>query len=87
MVAREISLTDFGIASALAATLALVEMASAVAIDKLLLQDSEGDSDLMLSSAHTLSIIRGVLLAAILYFSAWPITHIFNLQEIGRAHV
>jgi|TARA_B110000902_G_C14293097_1_gene581902 O-antigen/teichoic acid export membrane protein len=81
MVAREISLTDFGIASALAATLALVEMASAVAIDKLLLQDSEGDSDLMLSSAHTLSIIRGVLLAAILYFSAWPITHIFNLQE------
>ncbi|MFT6403633.1 MAG: hypothetical protein ACJA2D_002959, partial [Pseudohongiellaceae bacterium] len=39
MVAREISLSDFGIASALAATLALVEMASAVAIDKLLLQD------------------------------------------------
>lgn len=81
MVAREISLSDFGIASALAATLALVEMASAVAIDKLLLQDSEGDSDLMLSSAHTLSIIRGILLAAILYFSAWPITYIFNLPE------
>lgn len=81
MVAREISLSDFGIASALAATLAFVEMASAVAVDKLLLQDSEGDSDLMLSSAHTLSIIRGILLAAILYFSAWPITHIFNQQE------
>ena len=80
-VAREISLTDFGIASALAATLAFVEMASAVAVDKLLLQDSEGDSDLMLSSAHTLSIIRGVLLAAILYCTAWPITHMFNLQE------
>ena len=81
MIAREISLIDFGIASALAATLAFVEMASAVAVDKLLLQDSEGDSDLMLSSAHTLSVARGILLAAILYFSAWPITHIFNLQE------
>ena len=80
-VARAISLTDFGIASALAATLAFIEMASAVAVDKLLLQDSEGHGDQMLSSAHTLSIIRGVLLGAILYFSAWPITHIFNLEE------
>ncbi len=60
VVAREISVADFGIAAALAATLAFVEMASAISVDKILLQDPDGESDLMLGAAHFMSILRGL---------------------------
>jgi O-antigen/teichoic acid export membrane protein len=81
VVAREISVADFGIAAALAATLAFVEMASAISVDKILLQDPDGESDLMLGAAHFMSILRGLIIGALLYLLAWPITSLFRLHD------
>lgn len=82
VIARGISVSDYGIASALLATLAFVDMSTAIAMDKLLLQDKEGGSDGLLASAHTMSVIRGLVSGMLLCVAAWPMSNLLNMSEI-----
>jgi O-antigen/teichoic acid export membrane protein len=85
VVARGISVSDFGIASALLATLAFVEMSTTIAMDKLLLQDQDGGSDGLLASAHTMSVVRGFMVGVILCMAAWPMSYLLKLTDIWWA--
>jgi len=82
VIARGITVEDFGIGSALLAVLALIEMSTAIAVDKQLLQDESGDSDEMLAGAHTMAVARGIICSLLLLAIAWPTSILLNLSEL-----
>ncbi|WP_255771908.1 oligosaccharide flippase family protein [Microbulbifer guangxiensis] len=81
IIARHIGLENFGIATTFVLTISLVEMTSNLALDRVLVQDREGDSDDMLGSAHFLQFLKGLLIAAILFAIASPVAQLFDLAD------
>ncbi len=86
IIARHISVENFGIATTFALTLSLIEMTSNLALDRILIQDKEGQSDAMLASSHMLQFIRGLITGTILFFLANPIAHMFDLPHLAWAY-
>ncbi|WP_193163696.1 oligosaccharide flippase family protein [Microbulbifer hainanensis] len=82
IIARHIDTEQYGIATTFALTVSLVEMTSNLALDRVLVQDSEGDGDDMLGSAHLLQFIKGLLIAAVLFLIATPVATIFGLPHL-----
>ncbi|WP_295799677.1 oligosaccharide flippase family protein [uncultured Microbulbifer sp.] len=82
IIARHIDSENFGIATTFALTISLVEMTSNLALDRVLVQDDEGDSDAMLASAHLLQFIKGLILAGILVLIAAPVAQLFGLPHL-----
>jgi O-antigen/teichoic acid export membrane protein len=85
VVARLISVEDFGIATTFSLTISLLEMTSNLALDRVLIQDDRGDSDAMLASAHLLQFIRGLLMGTILFLAAGPVATLFELPQVTWA--
>ena len=82
IIARHIDSENFGIATTFALTISLVEMTSNLALDRVLVQDDEGDSDAMLASAHLLQFIKGLILGFVLLMIASPVAHLFDLPHL-----
>lgn len=81
IIARHIDAENFGVATTFALTISLVEMTSNLALDRVLVQDSDGDSDDMLGSAHFLQFIKGLLIALVLFAIAYPVALLFGLGD------
>lgn len=82
LVARLISVEDFGIATTFAITLAMIEMASNLAFEKILVQDESGGDDDMLASAHFLHFIKSIVTALILLLVSPVMAKLFDLQNL-----
>jgi O-antigen/teichoic acid export membrane protein len=80
IIARMVSVEDFGIASTLAITVAFVEMTSNIALDRLIVQAR--DSHALQSTAQLLQVIRGAVTALLLYLLASPIATLFGMPEL-----
>lgn len=85
LIARLISVEDFGLASTFAITVAMFEMAS-VGLVQLIVQARDGDSPGFLATIQTLQILRSVLGAAILIGLAWPIAALFGRPDMAWAY-
>lgn len=81
IVARIIGVEDFGIASLLALTMFAVEMISDLAVNKVIIQDAEGDRTGFLGSGHSFQIIRGIASASFVYLIAGSISKFFNIPQ------
>lgn len=81
VVARLISPFDFGIAAAIAATLSVLEMASDVSLEKLIIQAQDGDDPVLQGVCHTLMLIRGLVLSALLFLAAPFVAEFFSVPE------
>ena len=86
VIARLISVDDFGIASTFAITMALVEMASNFSLDRLLVQARDGEEPCFLSTLHAVQAGRGLLGALVLYAAAGPIALLFGVPEVAWAY-
>lgn len=86
LVARLLSVDDFGIASTFAITMALVEMASNIALDRLIVQAEDGDSPILQSTLHTIQLIRGIVGAVFLFLISEPIAWLFGVEEVVWAY-
>lgn len=82
IIARVLTVEEFGIASTFAVTLSLVEMSAQLALDKYLIQHVKGAERGMIANAHSLMIVRGVILGAILLLVSWPMAYLFGLTDI-----
>jgi O-antigen/teichoic acid export membrane protein len=82
IVARMISVEDFGIAIMFSLVATALEMTSNLALDRILVQDDQGHTDEMLASSHALQFVRGLIGGAILFVLAVPIAHLFNVPDI-----
>lgn len=82
IIARLISVEDFGIAAIFAMTMSLIEMASNLALDRLLVQAPDGDAPRMLATAHAFQVFRGVLSAIVLFLLAAPVASLFDIPDV-----
>jgi len=85
IIARLISVEDFGIAATFALTVAMIEMCSNIAIDRMLVQAPDGDDENLQATAHGIQIIQGVFGGAVLFAIAAPVATVFDIPEVTWA--
>ena len=83
MVARLLSVEDFGVASTFSIIFALVEMLGAFGLDRLLVQARDGEDPRMQSTLHLMQLLRGVLMAALLYGTAGPLAVLMGVPGVA----
>lgn len=81
IIARLVSTEDFGIVSTFLITIALMEMASAFSLDRLIVQDREGDDPDFIGTMHSLTILRGIVAMLGLFVIAGPYAHFMGVSE------
>jgi len=82
VVARLISVEDMGIAATFAMTVALIGLASDMAIDRLLIQARDGNEARLQASAHAFQVLRGTIGAVLLYVIAEPVALLFEIPDV-----
>lgn len=82
IIARLISVEDFGIAATFGITMALVQMSTGLGVDRLIVQATDGNEPKLQGTVQAFNILRGVVLAVIMYAVASPIAHLFDLPEL-----
>lgn len=85
IIARLISVEDFGIASLFALTMSAAEMASYLAVDKIIIQDKNGDNERFQSSGHAFLILRGLFGGLVLFLIAEYVANFFNVPQATLA--
>jgi O-antigen/teichoic acid export membrane protein len=83
MLARLLSVENFGIASTFAMTFALLEMVGYLGLDRLLVQTNDGDAPRVQATLHSIQVLRGVLMALLLYFTAAPLAGFMGVPEVA----
>ncbi len=86
LIARLVSVEDFGIASTFAITMAMIEMASGLGSDQFIVQDKDGDKPVLQSTAQAFMAVRGFIIGAILFLLAGPIATVFRVPELVWAY-
>jgi O-antigen/teichoic acid export membrane protein len=85
VVARQISLADYGIASTFILAMTLVEMVSALGLHQQMVQSKTGDDARFQSALQGFNLLRGCLNGAVLFFLATPIATFFGVPEVSWA--
>jgi len=80
VVARILTPRDFGLFGVATITLSLIEVFTETGINVFLIQQKD-DADKFINTAWIVSIIRGVIIAAIIYFSAPFISSFFHSEQ------
>lgn len=85
ILGHTLSPRDFGIAASITLLLQLVETLSDLGHDRLIVQAADGGSTRFLAATHTVALLRGLLLAIILYaISPWAASF-FGVGEAADA--
>ncbi|HID68558.1 MAG TPA: polysaccharide biosynthesis protein [Roseibacterium sp.] len=85
-VARLITVEDYGIAATFAISMAIVEMASGLGLQQLIIQDKEGNDPNLQAGLQGFNILRGVISGVILFFLAGPIAGFLNIPDVVWAY-
>lgn len=85
-VARLITVEDYGIAATFAISMAIVEMASGLGLQQLIIQDKEGNDPNLQAGLQGFNILRGLISGVILFFLAGPIAGFLNIPEVAWAY-
>ena len=85
IVARFISVEDFGVAMLFALTMSAIEMVSDLSIGKLLIQAKEGGRECFQSTAHTFQLIRAAVGGGLLFLFAEQVALIFKVPDASWA--
>ena len=86
LVARLISIEDYGIAATFALSMAVVEMASGMGIQQLIVQDKKGDDPGFQASLQGFHLLRSLASAALLFALAHPIACFLGVPDIAWAY-
>lgn len=85
LLAHLLSKNDFGVAAALTVTLQVFEMVSDLAVDRLILQAPDGAGRKLIDGAHTLLMVRAVIIGTLLWLTAPLLAQLFGLVEATAA--
>lgn len=86
VIARLVSVEDFGIAGTFATAMAAMEMLSYFALDRLLVQAPDGEEPAVQGTTHSIQAIRGVVGAIMLYSIAGPVAAVFGIPQATWAY-
>jgi O-antigen/teichoic acid export membrane protein len=81
IIGHLLSPRDFGIASTFAITVSIIEMASDMGSDKLLVQAKDGNDTLLQNTAQFFAIIRGFISGLFLFLVAPYVAALFKISE------
>ena len=82
ILARLLTVEDYGIVATFFLPVALVQMAGAFSLDKLVVQDREGDTPGFVASLHTVQLVRGLLGAVLLVVLAGPYARLLGVEGL-----
>lgn len=85
LIARLISVEDFGIAATFAMTMSLIEMASNLALDRLIVQFPDGDDPRLIATAHAFQFARATIASLLLLAVAGPVASLFQVPQVTWA--
>lgn len=86
IVARFISIEDYGIAATFAVSMAIVEMMSALGLQQQIVQAKEGDDLHFQASLQGFQILRGTISSLALYILSGPIALFLNIPQVTWAY-
>lgn len=86
LVARLISVEDYGIASTFMVAVAFVEMSTNLNIGQLMIQDRRGDDPAFVAATKGVNVARGILLGLGLFAFAGPIARLFSQPDLVWAY-
>lgn len=81
VVARLVSVEDFGIVVLLALAISAIETVSNLAIDRLLVQAPDGDDAELQANSHALQVARGIIGAFAIYLCAPWVATLFKIPQ------
>lgn len=86
VVARLISVEDFGVAATFAITMAFIEMMTQLGMDWMIVQDKDGDKPRMQSSLQAFQAMRGVIAGILMFAIAGPYAALLGVSDIVWAY-
>lgn len=86
LVARLVSVEDYGIAATFAISMAIVEMASNLGLQQLMVQDRAGDDPRLQAGLHGFNALRGLGAGLILFALAGPLASFLGVPDIAWAY-
>lgn len=86
LVARLVSVEDYGIAATFAISMAIVEMMSTLGLQQLIVQDTDGNNPKLQSGLQGFHLMRSVFSAGVLFVLAHPIAQFLGIPEIAWAY-
>lgn len=86
LIARLISVENYGIAATFGLALAIIEMTSTFGLQQQLVQDKRGNDPDFQAALQGFQVLRGLINAAILFALAGPFTSFLGVPEVKWAH-
>ena len=86
LAARLLSVEDYGIAATFAVTMALIEMLSQLGLDRMIVQDREGDTPRLQAVLQGFHALRGAIGALLLFAIAAPYAAFLGLPALVWAY-
>lgn len=86
LVARMISVEDYGIASTFMVAVSFIDMSTNLNIGQLMIQDRRGNDPDFVAAAKGIEVARGLLLGLFLFVSAGPIAALFSQSHLVWAY-
>jgi O-antigen/teichoic acid export membrane protein len=85
LVARLLSVENFGIAATIAIIFGFIEMLAFLGLDRFLIQTRNEDLGRVQTTLHTMQALRGAFVAAVLYVAAGPLAALMDVPEVAWA--
>jgi len=86
IVARLISVEDYGVAATFAIIMAVVEMASQLGLQQQIVQAEEGDDPHFQAGLQGFQVLRGVIAGVLLFLAAGWIANFLNVPHVAWAY-
>jgi O-antigen/teichoic acid export membrane protein len=86
IVARVISVEDYGIAATFAVTMAVVEMMSQLGLQQQIVQARDGDDPNFQSALQGFQVLRGISSGVLLFALAQPLANFLNVPQVAWAY-
>jgi O-antigen/teichoic acid export membrane protein len=86
IVARMISVEDFGIAATFALSMAVIEMLSALGLQQQIVQAKDGNDPRLQAGLQGFQVLRGIFSGVVLFLLAGPIARFLGVPEVTWAY-
>lgn len=86
LVARLISVEDYGIAATFAISMAIVEMMTTLGLHQMIIQDKDGDDPHLQAGLQGFHLLRSLFTGAALFILAHPIAKFIGVDDIAWAY-
>lgn len=87
LLARMLSVTDFGIAATFSILVVLMDVAQNAGINRMIVQARDGDDERLQKVLHSVQAVMGLATAAIIAAISWPFAELMNTSGLAWAYL